>query len=148
MDNFINSTGQRRGVGEESLEAEIRSRFELAKNRKESLRITLGSLNEQKLLTFHEAPKSLGSKGDSGEEPGRERHSPPFKRTRFARCCGRTLVPRSFEIKGSGGTEPGRGSGPVSCAALGMEEATQASPSGRSSRERVNQKRPGSPTSR
>jgi hypothetical protein len=43
-------------VGEESLAAEVRDWFELAKARRESLRITLGRLNEQKLLTYYDAP--------------------------------------------------------------------------------------------
>jgi len=52
------TTDQPKGVGEESLEAEIRNWFELAKSRKESLRITLGRLNEQKLLTYYDQPPS------------------------------------------------------------------------------------------
>lgn len=56
MDNSVRSTALPKGVGEESLEAEIRDWFELAKSRGESLRITLGSLNEQKLVSFYDQP--------------------------------------------------------------------------------------------
>jgi hypothetical protein len=56
MDNSVRSTPLPRGVGEESLEAEIRDWFELAKSRGESLRITLGRLNEQMLVSFYDQP--------------------------------------------------------------------------------------------
>jgi hypothetical protein len=56
LNHSLGSTRQRRGVGEESLAAEVRDWFELAKARRESLRITLGRLNEQKLLTYYDAP--------------------------------------------------------------------------------------------
>jgi hypothetical protein len=56
MDNSVQSPPLSKGVGEESLEAEIRNWFELAKSRGESLRITLGRLNEQKLVSFYEQP--------------------------------------------------------------------------------------------
>ena len=56
MDNSVESPPLSKGVGEESLEAEIRNWFKLAKSRGESLRITLGSLNEQKLVSFYEQP--------------------------------------------------------------------------------------------
>jgi hypothetical protein len=62
MDNAVTSTGLAKGVGEESLKAEIRDWFELAKNRRESLRITLGTLNEQKLTTFYDRPPSRTKK--------------------------------------------------------------------------------------
>jgi len=52
MDNSMESTNQAKGVGEESLKAELRHWFDLAKTRGESLRITLGRLNEQKLVAF------------------------------------------------------------------------------------------------
>jgi hypothetical protein len=58
MDNPVKATRLAKGVGEESLEAEVRNWFELAKARRESLRITLGRLDEQKLLAhLDEAPK-------------------------------------------------------------------------------------------
>ncbi len=58
MDNPVKPTRFAKGVGEESLEAEVRGWFELAKARRESLRITLGRLDEQKLLAhLDEAPK-------------------------------------------------------------------------------------------
>ena len=41
-----------RGVGEEFLSAEIRNWFRLAANRKESLQITVGRLDEDKLRAF------------------------------------------------------------------------------------------------
>jgi len=62
MDNAVASTHLARGVGEESLEAEIRDWFELAKKRGESLRITLGMLNEQKLTAFYDRPPSRTKK--------------------------------------------------------------------------------------
>ena len=54
MDHAMESTDLSKGVGEESLEAEIRDWFKLAGNRNESLRITLGRLNENKLVTYYE----------------------------------------------------------------------------------------------
>lgn len=56
MNHPLHSTRLAKGVGEESLAAEVRDWFELAKARRESLRITLGTLNEQKLLTYLETP--------------------------------------------------------------------------------------------
>jgi len=56
MDNSVRSNALPKGVGEESLEAEIMNWFELAKSRGESLRITLGRLNEQKLVSFYDQP--------------------------------------------------------------------------------------------
>ena len=55
MNNSLTHTGQPKGVGEESLEAEMANWFELAQSRGESLRITLGRLNEQKLVHFRES---------------------------------------------------------------------------------------------
>jgi hypothetical protein len=54
MNNSVNSAGVPKGVGEESLEAEIGYWFKLAQIRGESLRITLGRLNEQKLAHFRD----------------------------------------------------------------------------------------------
>jgi len=56
LDNSVRSTALPKGVGEESLEAEIRDWFELAKSCGESLRITLGRLNEKKLVSFYDQP--------------------------------------------------------------------------------------------
>lgn len=56
MDHALNAGDLPKGVGEESLEAEVRDWFELARARGESLRITLGRLNEQQLLTYSEPP--------------------------------------------------------------------------------------------
>ena len=56
LDNSLESTKQSEGVGEESLKAELRHWFNLAKTRGESLRITLGRLNEQKLVAFAQPP--------------------------------------------------------------------------------------------
>lgn len=57
MDHTLNSGDLPKGVGEESLAAEVRDWFELARTRRESLRVTLGRLNEQQLLTYSE-PRS------------------------------------------------------------------------------------------
>ncbi len=54
MDHALNAKDLPKGVGEEALAAEIRNWFEMAKDRRESLRITLGSLSEKKLLTYAE----------------------------------------------------------------------------------------------
>jgi hypothetical protein len=54
MDHTLNAKHLPKGVGEESLAAEVRDWFELARARRESLRVTLGKLNEQKLLTYAE----------------------------------------------------------------------------------------------
>lgn len=54
MDNALTRDGPDKGVGEESLEAEIRDWFELASSRGESLRITLGRLSEQQLAGYYE----------------------------------------------------------------------------------------------
>ena len=54
MDHTLNAKGLPKGVGEESLAAEVRDWFELARTRRESLRVTLGRLNEQQLLTYAE----------------------------------------------------------------------------------------------
>ncbi len=62
MDNPVASTAQRKGVGEESLEAEIRDWFKLAQNRKESLQITLGRLDEKKLVAFYDQPSTTSKK--------------------------------------------------------------------------------------
>lgn len=62
LDNSLESTKQVEGVGEESLKAELRHWFNLAKTRGESLRITLGRLNEQKLVAFTEPPPSIHEK--------------------------------------------------------------------------------------
>jgi hypothetical protein len=63
MDHSLRSSELSKGVGEESLEAEIRDWFNLARDRGESLRITLGRLNEQSLLTYSqpatEKPKKV-----------------------------------------------------------------------------------------
>jgi hypothetical protein len=56
MDHTLNSRDLPKGVGEESLAAEVRDWFALARARRESLRITLGRLNEHKLLTYAEQP--------------------------------------------------------------------------------------------
>lgn len=56
MDNTLNSRDLPKGVGEESLAAEVRGWFKLAMARRESLRVTLGRLNEQQLLTYSEPP--------------------------------------------------------------------------------------------
>ncbi len=56
MDHTLNSKNLPKGVGEESLAAEGRDWFELARARRESLRVTLGKLNEQQLLTYSEPP--------------------------------------------------------------------------------------------
>ena len=60
--NALESTGRPNGVGEESLEAEILDWFNLAKSRGESLRITLGRLNEQKLVAFSDQKPSKSKK--------------------------------------------------------------------------------------
>jgi hypothetical protein len=57
MDHTLNARNLPKGVGEESLAAEVRDWFKLARARRESLRITLGRLNEQQLLTYSE-PRS------------------------------------------------------------------------------------------
>ncbi|WP_028582477.1 hypothetical protein [Desulfogranum japonicum] len=49
LDNAVNKPGLTRGVGEEVLEDEIRNWFKLAHRNGESLRITLGELNQNKL---------------------------------------------------------------------------------------------------
>ena len=54
MDHALNSGNLRKGVGEESLAEEVRNWFKLARARRESLRITLGRLDEQQLLTYAE----------------------------------------------------------------------------------------------
>ncbi len=54
MDHALNAEDLPKGVGEESLAAEIRDWFKMARDRGESLRITLGRLNEKKLLTYAE----------------------------------------------------------------------------------------------
>lgn len=51
MDHPLRSSELSKGVGEESLEAEIRDWFKLARDRGESLRITIGRLNEHQLVT-------------------------------------------------------------------------------------------------
>lgn len=62
MDHPLKSADLSKGVGEESLEAEIRDWFELAKDRRESLRITLGRLNEQQLVTYYDEPPTKPKK--------------------------------------------------------------------------------------
>jgi hypothetical protein len=62
MDHTLNSTNLPKGVGEESLAAEVRDWFELARTRRESLRVTLGKLNEQQLLTYSEPPPAKPKK--------------------------------------------------------------------------------------
>lgn len=57
MDHTLSPGKLRKGVGEESLAAEVRDWFKLASDRRESLRITLGSLDEKRLLTYEEQPK-------------------------------------------------------------------------------------------
>jgi len=57
MDHTLKAKDLPKGVGEESLAAEVRDWFALAKARRESLRVTLGKLNEQQLLTYAE-PRS------------------------------------------------------------------------------------------
>jgi hypothetical protein len=56
MNHTLDAKGLPKGVGEESLAAEVRDWFELARTRGESLRVTLGRLNEQQLLTYSEPP--------------------------------------------------------------------------------------------
>jgi len=56
MDHTLNAKDLPKGVGEESLAAEVRDWFELARARGESLRVTLGRLNEQQLLTYSDQP--------------------------------------------------------------------------------------------
>lgn len=56
MDHTLNSKDLPKGVGEESLAAELRDWFKLAGARRESLRVTLGRLNEQQLLTYSDTP--------------------------------------------------------------------------------------------
>ena len=62
MDNSLDSTTRSKGVGEESLKAEMRRWFGLAKTRGESLRITLGRLNEQKLMAFTKPSPTVDKK--------------------------------------------------------------------------------------
>jgi hypothetical protein len=62
MDNSMESTNQEKGVGEESLRAELQRWFNLAKTRGESLRITLGQLNEQKLVAFTKPSPTIHEK--------------------------------------------------------------------------------------
>lgn len=62
LDHPLKSTTLSKGVGEESLAAEVLDWFELAKKRRESLRITLGRLNEEKLLTYHAPPPKKPTK--------------------------------------------------------------------------------------
>ena len=58
MDNDLKAVTESRLVGEEHLKEEIRDWFQLAATRKESLKITVGRLEEKKLMTFldHEGP--------------------------------------------------------------------------------------------
>ena len=58
MDNDLKAGTESRLVGEEHLKEEIRDWFQLAASRKESLKITVGRLEEKKLMTFldHEGP--------------------------------------------------------------------------------------------
>ena len=62
MDNALESNGRPRGVGEESLEAEILDWLNMAKSRGESLRITLGRLNEKKLVAYADQTPSKSKK--------------------------------------------------------------------------------------
>ncbi len=62
MDHSLKANGLRKGVGEESLAAEVRNWFDLAESRRESLRITLGRLNEQKLLAYYDPPSTKPKK--------------------------------------------------------------------------------------
>jgi hypothetical protein len=62
MDHTLNSKALPKGVGEESLAAEVRDWFELARARRESLLVTLGRLNEQQLLTYSEPPPTKPKK--------------------------------------------------------------------------------------
>ncbi|MCK5226775.1 MAG: hypothetical protein KAK02_01135, partial [Desulfobulbaceae bacterium] len=58
MDNPIDSPGALKSVGEEKLKEEVFNWFKLAKEKKESLQITLGRLQVEKLTTaFHQKPK-------------------------------------------------------------------------------------------
>jgi len=52
MDNEVGLRGIPKGVGEESLSAEVKNWFRLAQRRNEPLLITLGQLNSQKLAFF------------------------------------------------------------------------------------------------
>lgn len=56
MDHSVESPGTPEGVGEELLSAEIKNWFSAAANRKETLYITLGELQEEKLAAFHNSP--------------------------------------------------------------------------------------------
>jgi hypothetical protein len=56
MDNNLNAGSELRLVGEERLNEEIKDWFQLAASRKESLQITVGRLDEKKLMTFREDP--------------------------------------------------------------------------------------------
>jgi hypothetical protein len=62
MDHTLNARDLPKGVGEESLEAEVRDWFKLARARRESLRVTLGRLNERQLLTYSEPPPTKPKK--------------------------------------------------------------------------------------
>ncbi|OQY02465.1 MAG: hypothetical protein B6I26_01100 [Desulfobacteraceae bacterium 4572_130] len=56
IDNNINGKNGHKGVGEENLAKEIQNWFNLAKNRKQGLKITLGAMDMSKLSSF--SPKA------------------------------------------------------------------------------------------
>jgi hypothetical protein len=56
MDNNLKTVTELRLVGEEHLNEEIKDWFQLAASRKESLKITVGRLDEKKLVTFRDDP--------------------------------------------------------------------------------------------
>ena len=58
MDNTLGGGPLSKGVGEEDLNKEIYNWFNLAATRKESLTITVGQLNEEKLALFYKPEKS------------------------------------------------------------------------------------------
>jgi hypothetical protein len=61
MDNDLTAGTELRLVGEERLNEEIKDWFQLAKSRKESLQITVGRLDQKKLMTFRD-DQILGAK--------------------------------------------------------------------------------------
>lgn len=62
MDHEIGARGVPKGVGEESLRAEVKNWFRLAKGRNEPLQITLGELNSQKLALFQKNRSGVNQK--------------------------------------------------------------------------------------
>ena len=58
LDNPITSTDVSKGVGEESLQKEINNWFKLAHGKRESLLVTLGSLDQKKIVTAYNPESS------------------------------------------------------------------------------------------